>query len=168
MQEPQYRSPGVRELLDAVAKSKVPCMSIMNMPPLPYVKRIPGLNYDALKPAYTDPGVWDSFDPATLTLCSPDPQAIRPPEEKVNVLQVTLPTNFKNARFDSDKSTAILRQLEKDTEAVRFDAAEGKIELPVKLKVHDSIFVPLAKWSMLLAGNTAASPRTACELPRRR
>ena len=113
MQEPQYRSPGVRELLDAVAKSKVPCMSIMNMPPLPYVKRIPGLNYDALKPAYTDPGVWDSFDPATLTLCSPDPQAIRPPEEKVNVLQVTLPTNFKDARFDSDKSTAILRQLEK-------------------------------------------------------
>ena len=35
MQEPQYRSPGVRELLQAVAKSKLPCMSIMNMPPLP-------------------------------------------------------------------------------------------------------------------------------------
>ena len=34
MQEPQYRSPGVRELLDAVARAKVPCMSIMNMPPL--------------------------------------------------------------------------------------------------------------------------------------
>ena len=63
MQEPQYRSPGVRELLDAVAKSRVPCMSIMNMPPLPYVKRIPGLNYEPLKPAYTDPTVWDSFDP---------------------------------------------------------------------------------------------------------
>jgi hypothetical protein len=51
MQEPQYRAAGVRELLDAVAKSRVPCMSIMNMPPLPYVKRIPGLNYDALKVA---------------------------------------------------------------------------------------------------------------------
>ena len=51
MQEPQYRSPGVRELLDAVAMSKVPCMSIMNMPPLPYLKRIPGLNTDGLKPA---------------------------------------------------------------------------------------------------------------------
>src|SRR4029079_12175619 len=35
MQEPQYRSPGVRELLAAVAKAKVPCMSIMKMPPLP-------------------------------------------------------------------------------------------------------------------------------------
>src|ERR1700719_4763079 len=43
MQEPQYRLPGVRELLDAVARRKVPCMSIMNMPPLTYLKRIPGL-----------------------------------------------------------------------------------------------------------------------------
>jgi hypothetical protein len=167
MQEPQYRSPGVRELLDAVAKSRVPCMSIMNMPPLPYMKRIPGLDYDALKPAYTDPSVWDSFDPGTLTLCSPDPQAVRPPEEKVNVLQVTLPTNFKVAKFDSEKSTAILRQLEKDIDAVRFDAPEGKIELPVKLRVHDSLFVPLAKWAMLLAGNyrcvTKDGMRTAQE-----
>ncbi len=167
MQEPQYRSPGVRELLDAVAKSRVPCMSIMNMPPLPYVKRIPGLNYDALKSAYTDASVWDNFDPGTLTLCSPDPQAIRPPEEKVNVLQVTLPTNFKVAKFDNDKQTAILRQLEKDIDAVRFDAPEGKIELPVKLRVHDSIFVPLAKWAMLLAGNyrciTKDGMRTAQE-----
>jgi hypothetical protein len=74
MQEPQYGSNGVRELLDAVAKSRVPCMSIMNMPPLPYMKRIPGLGVEALKPAYTNPAVWDNFDPGTLTLCSPDPQ----------------------------------------------------------------------------------------------
>jgi len=153
MQEPQYRSPGVRELLDAVAKSRVPCMSIMNMPPLAYLKRIPGLNTDALKPAYTDPTVWDSFDPALLTLCSPDPQAIRPPDEKVNVLQVTLPTNFKVARFDSDQHTAILRRLQDEIDAIRYDAGDGKIELPVKLKVHDSVFVPLAKWAMLLTGN---------------
>src|ERR1700704_2315108 len=168
MREPQYRSPGVRELLDAVAKSRVPCMSIMNMPPLPYVKRIPGLDYDALKPAYTDPTVWDNFDPGSITLCSPDPQAIRPPDEKVNVLMVTLPTNFKVAKFESEKSTAILRQLEKEIDAVRFDPGDGtKIELPVKLRVHDSIFVPLAKWSMLLAGNyrcvTEDGMRTAQE-----
>src|SRR5262249_49557465 len=51
--------------------------------------------------------------------------------------------------------------------AVRFDAPEGKIELPVKLRVHDSIFVPLAKWAMLLAGNyrcvTKDGMRTAQE-----
>jgi len=167
MQEPQYRSAGVRELLDAVARSRVPCMSIMNMPPLPYIKRIPGLNYDALKPAYTDASVWENFDPGAITLNSPDPQAIRPPEEKVNVLMVTLPTNFKVARFESDKSTAILRQLEKDVDAARLDTPEGKIELPVKLRVHDSIFVPLAKWAMLLSGNyrciTKDGMRTAQE-----
>jgi len=168
MQEPQYRSPGVRELLDAVAKSRVPCMSIMNMPPLPYVKRIPGLDYDALKPAYTDASVWDSFDPGRVTLCSPDPQAIRPPDGKPNELLVTLPTNFKVAKFDNDKYTGILRQLEKDIDAVRFDPGDGsKIELPVKLRVHESIFVPLAKWSMLLAGNyrciTKDGMRTAAE-----
>ena len=99
MQEPQYRSPGVRELLDAVGKSRVPCMSIMNMPPLPYLRRIPGLDCEALIHCYTDASVWDSFDPATITLCSPDPQAFRPPEEKTNVLHVSLPTNFKAARF---------------------------------------------------------------------
>ena len=167
MQEPQYRSVGVRELLDAVVKSRVPCMSIMNMPPLPYIKRIPGLNYDALKPAYTDPTVWENFDSQCVTLNSPDPQAIRPPDEPVNVLMVTLPTNFKVAKFDNEKSTAILRQLEKDIEGARFVTPEGKVELPVKLKVYDSIFVPLAKWAMLLAGNyrciTKDGMRTAQE-----
>ena len=153
MQEPQYRSPGVRELLDAVAKSRVPCMSIMNMPPLPYIKRIPNVDADACRACYTDPTVWDSFDPATLTLCSPDPQAFRPPEEKVNVLQVRLPTNFKSARFESDADTAILRQLEADIAASRFEVDGKPIELPVKLKVHDSVFVPMAKWAMLIAGN---------------
>jgi hypothetical protein len=153
MQEPQYKAPGVRELLDAVAKSRVPCMSIMNMPPLPYLARIPGLSTHALRSCYTDASVWDGFDPALMTLCSPDPQAFRPPEEKLNVLQVRLPTNFKSARFASETHTAMLRQMEADIEAARFDTGSGRIELPVKLKVHDSVFVPLAKWAMLMAGN---------------
>jgi hypothetical protein len=167
MQEPQYRSEGVRQLLAAIGTSRVPCMSIMNMPPLPYIKRIPGLDYAALEAAYTDPRVWDSVDPKKITLNSPDPQAIRPPDGKANELLVTLPTNFKCARFDDDKDTQIVRNLEKDVDAARFDAPEGKIELPVKLKAYDSIFVPLAKWSMLLAGNyrciTKDGMRTAQE-----
>jgi hypothetical protein len=153
MQEPQYRSPGVRELLDQVATSRVPCMSIMNMPPLPYLARIPGLDASTLTGCYTDASVWDSFDPACMTLASPDPQAFRPPEEKLNVLQVSLPTNFKVARFESDAHTAILRELEQDIQAARFDTGDGAIELPVKLRVHESVFVPLAKWCMLLTGN---------------
>src|ERR1700720_1453318 len=153
MQEPQYRSPGVRELLDAVARKKVPCMSIMNMPPLAYLKRIPGLATDALPSCYTDASVWDNFEPGLITLCSPDPQAIRPPGEKLNVLQGTLPTNFKAARFDEGRGNEILRQLEREMDPARFEGPEGKLELPVKLRYYDSIFVPLAKWAMLMAGN---------------
>ena len=167
MQEPQYRSQGVRELVEAVAKARVPSMSIMNMPPLTYLRRIPRLNTDALSSAYTDPTVWQSFDPAYMTLCSPDPQAFRPAEEPVNVLQVTLPTNFKVARFESDKHTQMLRDMQDSIEAVRWDVGGEGIELPVKLKVHDSVFVPLAKWAMLLTGNyrcvTKDGPRSIKE-----
>ncbi|HUF88231.1 MAG TPA: hypothetical protein VMM59_12675, partial [Thermohalobaculum sp.] len=157
MQEPQYRHPEVRALLDRAAAAGVPTMSIMNMPPLPYLKRIPGLDAQALRACYTDAGVWDSFDPALMTLASPDPQAFRPPEEPVNVLQVSLPTNFKVARFESDAHTQVLRDLEAAIDAIRHDPGDdpgdGPVELPVKLRVHASVFVPLAKWAMLLTGN---------------
>ena len=153
MQEPQYRSSGVRELAEAVGKSRVPCMSIMNMPPLTYLARIPGLDPARCAESYTDPTVWNSFDPKLMTLCSPDPQAFRPADQGVNVLQVRLPTNFKAARFESDKDTQLLRELAEGIEAARFESGGEKIELPVKLKVHESVFVPLAKWAMLLAGN---------------
>ena len=153
MQEPQYRAAGVRELLDAVAKAKVPCMSIMNMPPPPFLARMPGIDVASCRACYTDASVWDAFDPRCMTLCSPDAQAFRPPEEKVNVLQVRLPTNFKAARFDSGAATATLLRLQSDIDAARLDIEGGRIEVPVKLRVYVSIYVPLAKWAMLLAGN---------------
>src|SRR3984957_6695131 len=84
MQEPQYRSPGVRELLDAAARAKVPCMSIMNMPPPPYLARIPGLALEPVPACFTDRTVWSNFPPGKLTLCSPVPQAIGPPGHKLN------------------------------------------------------------------------------------
>jgi hypothetical protein len=153
MQEAQYGSPGVRELMGRVARAGVPCLAIMNMPPLPYLKRIPGLRAKTLEPCYADPRVWDGFDPGLTTLASPDPQAFRPPDQPRNVLQVGLPTNFKAARFGAEEPTALLRDLEADIEQARFDPGDGPIEIPVKLKVHDSVFVPLAKWPMLIAGN---------------
>jgi len=153
MQEAQYGATGVRELMGRVAKSRKPCLAIMNMPPLPYLKRIKGLATDNLVSCYADPGVWEGFDPKLVTLASPDPQAFRPPDQPKNVLQVGLPTNFKAARFDADEPTALLRNLEADIEAARYDTGDGVIEIPVKLKVHDSTFVPLAKWPMLMTGN---------------
>nr|MBA3325798.1 hypothetical protein [Paracoccaceae bacterium] len=97
MQEPQYGDASIRQLLRLIAGARTPCLSIMNMPPLPYLERIPGLDTGRLTASFACPEVWDGFDPALVTLCSPDPQAFRPPEEKPNVLQVGLPTNFKAA-----------------------------------------------------------------------
>ena len=153
MQEPQYGLPGVRELLEATARSGIPCMSIMNMPPVPYLARIPGIDPALCTESVTDPSLWQRFDPGLMTLCSPDAQAFRPPEEDGNVLQVRLASNFKAARFASDEHTALLRELADGIEAARFVLDGEPVELPVKLKVHDSLFVPLAKWPMLLTGN---------------
>jgi len=153
MQEAQYGAPGVRELMGRLARSRRPCLAIMNMPPLPYLKRIPGLDTGPLEACYADPRVWAEFDPSLVTLASPDPQAFRPADQPKNVLQVGLATNFKAARFESEEATSLLRQLEADIEAARYPLGYEEVAIPVKLKVHDSIFVPLAKWPMLMAGN---------------
>jgi hypothetical protein len=149
MQEAQYGSRGVRELMRRIAQARRPCLAIMNMPPLPYLRRIRGLAAESLADCYADAAVWEDFDPALITMASPDAQAFRPPEEAKNVLQVGLPTNFKAARFEDEAPTALLRELEAGIGAARYQG----MEIPVKLKVHDSVFVPLAKWPMLIAGN---------------
>jgi hypothetical protein len=160
MQEPQYTNHSVRTLMVKIAAAKLPCLSIMNMPPLPYLKRIPSLAEMDLEEAYTNAQVWERFEPGLVTLCSPDPQAFRPPEEAANVLHVGLPTNFKASVFADDKHNKVLRELEADIDAVKLDGQD----VPVKLKVFDSLFVPLAKWSMLLTGNyrciTPAEPQS--------
>jgi hypothetical protein len=149
MQEPQYAIPDVKNLMKRIARSGRPVLSIMNHPPLAYLRRIHKLAHVDLSSCYTDAEVWDEFDPALVSLCSPDPQAFRPPDEPNNVLHVGLPTNFKAAAFGDRANTNMLRQLELDIANVTL---EGK-DVPVKLRVYDSLFVPMAKWSMLCAGN---------------
>ena len=149
MQEPQYTNHAIRVLMIKIAEAKLPCLSIMNMPPLPYLKRIPALADMELEEAYTNAQVWERFEPRLMSLCSPDPQAFRPPEEAANVLHVGLPTNFKAATFADEAHNQLLRQLEADIGAATLDGQD----VPVKLKVFNSLFVPLAKWSMLLTGN---------------
>ena len=153
MQEGHYGSPGVRELMGRIAAARKPSLAIMNMPPLPFLRRIPGLSTEGLEGCYADPAVWRDFEPGLISLASPDPQAFRPADEPKNVLQVGLPTNFKAAPFAAETDTALLRELEAGIERSRLRVGADDLEIPVKLKVHESIFVPLAKWPMLIAGN---------------
>src|SRR4029077_16042836 len=77
MQEPQYTNHTIRVLMVKIAEARLPCLSIMNMPPLPYLKRIPALAEMDLEEAYTNAQVWERFKPGLVSLCSPDPQAFR-------------------------------------------------------------------------------------------
>ena len=158
MQEPQYLNHSIRTLLTRIAAARVPCLSLMNMPPLPYLKRIPTIDATAAEAAYAKADVWARFDPDLMTLCSPDPQAARPADEPANVLNVNLATNFKAAAFAAPEHNAMLTTLADDIDGARFDERD----VPVKLRVHDSLFVPFAKWAMLLTGNyrcvTAGAP----------
>lgn len=163
MQEPQYTNHTIRVLMIKIAEARLPCLSIMNMPPLPYLKRIPALAHMELEEAYTNAKVWERFKPELMSLCSPDPQAVRLSAQEPNILHVGLPTNFKAATFADETHNTMLRNLEADIDAVQL---EGK-DVPVKLRVFDSLFVPLAKWSMLLTGNyrciTLHEPQSICE-----
>ncbi|MFN3657415.1 MAG: ketopantoate reductase family protein [Pseudolabrys sp.] len=149
MQEPQYLNHTIRMLLTRVAAARIPCLSLMNMPPPPCLKLIPAVDAAAAEAAYSKAGIWDRFDPHLMTLCSPDPQAARPAGEPANVLHVNLPTNFKAAGFAEAVHNAMLTGLADSIDAARFDGHD----VPVKLRVHDSPFVPFAKWPMLLTGN---------------
>jgi len=149
MQEPQYGSPDIRALTIKLAGTRVPCLSLMNMPPATYLKRIEAIDTDLLRDAFTNIRLWDHFDPRAMSLCSPDPQAVRPADEPANVLQVNLATNFKVAEFGLPEYNKLLHAIANDIDRVRVDGAD----VPVKLRVHPSLFVPLAKWPMLMTGN---------------
>jgi len=153
MQESQYGAVDVAPLMQRVAASGRPCLAVMNMPPLPYLHRLERLSPPGLQRCYVNTHLWEQFDPARVTLASPDPQAFRPPNEPKNVLEVGLPTNFKVARFECERDTELLRRLAHDIDAARFADDGESVDVPVRLKVHDSVFVPLAKWPMLIAGN---------------
>jgi len=149
MQEPQYADPPVADLLNAIGVGGVPCLSLMNMPPLTYLKRLVAIDTTRIGDAYADASVWNAIDPRHMTLCSPDPQAFRPADEPANILVVGLATNFKAATFAADQHNRILETLADDIDRVRLDGAE----VPVRLRVHASPYVPLAKWAMLMTGN---------------
>ena len=150
MQEPQYINHTIRMLLIKIAEA-APALPFDHEHAAPPLSEAHSRASKAwrLEEAYTNAQVWDRFEPGLMSLCSPDPQAFRPPEEAPNVLHVGLPTNFKAATFEDEAHNALLRELEADIAGVTL---EGK-DVPVKLRVYDSLFVPLAKWSMLLTGN---------------
>ena len=149
MQEPQYTNHTIRVLMIKIADREAALPFDHEHAAAALSQADPGAGGHGPGGGLYQCAVWERFKPGLVSLCSPDPQAFRPPEEAANVLHVGLPTNFKAAAFEDEQHNKLLRELEADIDAVKLDGHD----VPVKLKVFDSLFVPLAKWSMLLTGN---------------
>ena len=154
MQEPQFSAKEVAELMKLVARSGRPCIALMNIPPLPFLERLPNVDASSLRRAYSSSDVWKAFDPGIITVASPDPQAIRPDPNNPGLVHVTLPSNFKIAPFADPAHQKLLCQIADDVDAVRIDTGYGLATPRVRIVPHRSLFVPLAKWPMLIAGNS--------------
>jgi hypothetical protein len=153
MQEPQYSSAGVRSLVRRIVASRVPCVSIMNMPLPPYLSSVVALGGEAAVSIFTEPELWADMDSADFTMASADPQAMRLDADDMLITQVTLPTNFKFAPFANPEHQQKLERLGADIDRsrIRIDGAEAQPR--VRLRPHESRFAPLAKWPMLITGN---------------
>jgi hypothetical protein len=167
MQEPQYGASGVRVLLQRIALARVPCLSVMNMPLPPYLNGVVELDERVQKQAFSEPGLWQRFDPALFSMASADPQAIRRDVPDQLLVAVNLPTNFKVAPFQDYESRQLLERLSADIDLVRVPSNNGLLHPRVRLRAHPSRFVPLAKWPMLITGNfrcmTEAAPRSIAD-----
>ena len=149
MGEPQYAAPEVSALIRRIAAARLPVVSLMNASPPPFLRRLETFDVDRLAPAYSSWNVWQDLDPQLVTAASPDAQAVRTDPLRPNELTVTLGSNFKVAPFAKAEHQSIIQQIARDVSAYRPDG----VPLTVRILAHRSLYVPLAKWPMLLAGN---------------
>ena len=149
MQEPQYADPAVAALLARLGAAGRPCLSIMNLPPPPFLARLGIKDPGLLEGVYSSHSAWQALSPEQVTLASPDAQAVRLDPERPGHLTVTLPSNFKAAPFARPGDQALLEALARDWAAVKIEGQRP----PVQLLAQHSLTVPLAKWPMLIAGN---------------
>jgi hypothetical protein len=153
MQEPHFAAPDVAALMGRIAAAGVPCLSIMNLPPPCFLARIGTFPAEVLAGVYSSAAVWAAMDPQRFTLASPDAQAVRKDPARPGQLTVTLPSNFKAAPFARPEDQALLDRLANDMSRLKCMHEGELVRPPVMLRATASVFAPLAKWPMLVAGN---------------
>jgi hypothetical protein len=160
MQEPQFAAPAVAALVARIAAARVPCLSLMNLPPPPFLARLGTVPDAALAGVFSAPETWASLDPALVTVASPDAQALRLDPAQPGELTVTLASNFKAAPFADQAAQNLLERLARDVSHLQVRADGELVRPPVALLATASLHVPLAKWPMLLAGNCRSVTET--------
>ena len=153
MQEPHFAAPEIAGLVRQIAKAEIPCLSIMNLPPPCYLDRLGSIPLEAQEGVYSSGDVWRQIDPDRISLACPDAQALRMDPQRPGHLTVTLPSNFKAAPFARQQDQVLLERLARDMSRLKCVHGEARVRPPVMLLAVPSLFAPLAKWPMLIAGN---------------
>ncbi len=149
MGEPQYADPAISTLMTAIADADLPVISMMNLLPPSFLRRLPRLDVDGLKSAYSAWDVWQRFDPNRITAASPDAQAVRTDADRPDLLTVTLASNLKVAPFHNPADQDLLRIIDESAAKLH----PGDVPAPARIVAHPSLTVPLSKWPMLITGN---------------
>lgn len=147
--EPQMAAPEITDLMQRIAMAQRPFVALMNLLPLSFLSRIPGLDIAAIQPAFHAPAIWQGLNPDLVTAASPDAQALRLDPDHPERLTVTLASHFKIAPFAQPAAQALLDRLARDVNGQR----ENGLSLPARMIAHPSLHIPLVKWPMLLTGN---------------
>jgi hypothetical protein len=148
VQEPQVGTAAMAGLLRRIG-DRLPVAALMNMPPPPFLERVPGLPQGIGRGAYRDAAVWAGLPAARMTLASPDAQALRLDPDKPGRLTVTLASNLRFAPFARADDQALLQQVTRAASRVKSPSGF----YPVQFVTRSSVFAPLAKWPMLAVGN---------------
>ena len=160
MQEPHFAAPEVATLVARLAAARVPCLSLMTLPPPPFLARLGTVPLSAIEGVFSAQETWALLDPALVSVASPDAQALRLDRARPGVLTVTLASNFKAAPFADAAAQLLLERLARDMSHLQVQAGEKLVRPPVALIAASSLHVPLAKWPMLLAGNCRSITET--------
>lgn len=150
MQEPQVGAEELINLFLGISEARLPIISLLNMPPLSFLNRLPNFPIEKVAPHYHSPAVWKALHKSPQTLASPDAQAFRIDPKDPCKLHVSLATNLKVAPFHEKDAQEKLSQLARDIASIGLDDEK---KLPVKLICSDDLMVPFAKMPMLLTGN---------------
>lgn len=153
MQESQYEDQDLSKILFFIAKNKIPCVSIMNMPPSIYLKNLKIKNYNKTKDFYKNFDIWNYFNLDYFTHCSADPQMYRTNLNEGNIFAVRLASNFRIANFVNAKCAKLIHEISSKVKSSRLIFKDKKIRVPINFNIFDSKYIPLGKWPMLITGN---------------
>jgi len=153
MQEPQYSSAEVIELIAKISEANVPVLSITNMPLPPLFSGPLQLDLNEISEVWHNADMWSAVDSTRFSAASPDPQAMMVGDTQDLLLRVNHPTNIKAAPFANERAQEILQKLATSIDELRVFFNGEQHQIGVRLIGHHHPLVSMAKWPMLITGN---------------